>query len=486
MKSITTFLVAIGTVAALTGCGEPATRTGASAEPVILKPATPGGPNVGNDVMDVLTDATAGGTVRVADPATTDVGKAPDRTLQLLQDGKADIGVLRSGMLASAGATSLLALEAPLIVANNAQAAAIAADPIAETAMADLTKVGLVGLALVPGGLRHPFGYGDAPIVRASDFHGATINTRENDAGVTAIMAALGATEDHSADAERTAKANNGVLRGIEISLHQFGAVDRPAVVTTNVTLYEKFDVIVIRKAVWSSLSAAQQAELKTTAAAVRVSVLAARGSEQSVFADWCKEAGAGAAQADDTDIASLHAVLDPVTAKLESDPVAKKIIERMRSLRTGSTDEPADLTCDKDEPADADWKNLEPVGDQTILDGTWRFTPTEEQLLAAGATPSDARNNAQVWEMTLANGTGTATIGARGSHCTWTFTFAGDKVLFDLGPEDPCGGGAAALTAGTFKIDGDTVTFHWTGADDPYLLKLINGIFARAVKVTG
>jgi TRAP-type C4-dicarboxylate transport system substrate-binding protein len=485
MKSIATLLVSIGTVAALTGCGEPATRTGAAAEPVVLAPATPGGPNVGNDVMDVLADATASGTVRVADPKTTDVGKAPDRTLQLLQDGKADIGVLRSGMLASAGARSLLALEAPLVVANNAQAAAIAADPIAETAMADLSKIGLVGLALVPGGLRHPFGYGDAPIVRASDFQGATINTRENDAGVTAIMAALGATEDHSADAERTAKAKNGVLRGIEVSLHQFAAVDRPAVVTTNVTLYAKFDVIIMRKAVWSSLSGAQQAELKTVAAAVRVSAPEARGSEQSVFADWCKGTGAASTQADDADLASLHEALDPITTKLESDPVAKKIVERMRSLRAGTADEP-DLKCTGQQPAAADWKNLEPVGDQTILDGTWRFTPTEEQLLAAGATPSDARNNALVWEMTLVNGTGTATIGASGDHCTWTFKFAGDKVLFDLGPEDPCGGGAAALTAGTFKLDGDTVTFHWTEADDPYLVKLFNGIFAQAVKVTG
>ncbi|MFM2078112.1 MAG: hypothetical protein RJA49_2002 [Actinomycetota bacterium] len=484
MKTLATFILTAALAVSLVGCGEPATRTGASSTPIVLRPATGGGPSVGSDVMDLLAAATATGIVRVAPAEDADqVTPGSDRTLELLAKGTADIGVARSGRLAAAGARSLLALEAPLVVSNNEQAAAIAADPIADTAMADLSKLDLVGLALVPGGLRHPFGYGVAPLVRASDFRGATINTREDDAGVAAIMAALGATEDHSIGAERTAKAKSGAIKGIEVSLQQFAAVDRPAIVTTNVALYAKFDVIVVRKALWSTLSASQQTRLKDVAAQVRVSAPAARGSEATAFGEWCKGTGAGSAQANDADLASFHDALDPVATSLESDPVAKKIVDRMRALHTGTTEEPAALTCATGQQTpEQSWMDLEPTGDQTVLDGTWRFTPTEADLLAAGATPADARNNAQVWEVTLVGGTGTATVGAGGHTCTWTFTFAGSQVLFDLGPEEACGG----LIAGTYHLDGDVVTFEWTDAGDPYIVKLFNGIFGKAVKVSG
>ena len=129
---------------------------------------------------------------------------------------------------------------------------------------------------------------------------------------------------------------------------------------------------------------------------------------------------------------------------------------------------------------------DLQPVGDQTVLDGTWRFTPTEADLLAAGATAEDARNNAQVWEVTLVNGTGTATVGAGGHTCTWKFIFAGSKVLFDVGPEGACGGGQSVFIGGTYHIDGDVVTFEWTDFGDAYGLKLMKGVFGKAVKVSG
>ena len=487
MKIITTFLVTTALAVSLVGCGEPATRTGATPEPVVLRPATGGGPSVGNDVMDLLAAATATGSVRVAEaPDADQVTPGSDRTLELLANGAADIGVVRSGRLVTAGARSLMALEAPLVVSSNEQAAAIAADPIAETAMADLSKIDLVGLALVPGGLRHPFGYGATPLSRASDFRGATINTREDDAGLKTIMAALGATEDHSIADVRTAKAKSGAIRGIEVSLQQFAAVDLPAVITPNVTLYEKFDVIVVRKALWATLSASQQAELKAVASKVRVSAPGARGSESSLFSEWCRGAGAKSALADEAGLKSFHDALDPVVTSLQADPVAKQIIDRMRAVGVGTTNEPSDLSCAGQQPSEQSWMDLQPVGDQTVLDGTWRFTPTEADLLAAGATAEDARNNAQVWEVTLVNGTGTATVGAGGHTCTWTFVFAGSKVLFDVGPEGACGGGQSVFIGGTYHIDGDVVTFDWTDFGDAYGLKLMKGVFGKAVKVSG
>jgi TRAP-type C4-dicarboxylate transport system substrate-binding protein len=488
MRIITTSLLAATLAVSLVSCAEPATRTGSTTEPIVLRPATGGGPGVGNDVMDLLAAATATSNVRVSQPEDADqVTPGADRTLELLADGEADIGVVRTGQLVTAGAQSLRALQAPLIVTNDEQAAAIAADPIAEAAMADLPKIGLVGLALVPGGLRHPFGYGTTPLSSASAFDGATINTRQDDAGVHAIMAALGAEEDHTIAATRTEKAASGEIDGIETALQQFGAVDLPAVITPNVTLYERFDVIIVRESLWSTLSPEQRDELMAAAAQVRTSAPLSRGTEASLLGEWCRIEGASAAPADEAGMASFHQALDPVVTSLESDPAAKEIIDMMRARGAGTTPDVVnpDCTAAPDEPAGEFWTTFEPVGNQTVLDGTWRFTPTEEDLLAAGLTASDARNNAGVWEVTLVDGTGTATLGS-GHTCTWTFAFAGDTVLFDLGPEGPCGGGQSVYTAGTYTLDGDEVTFAWTQPGDDYGLKLMNGIFGKAVKVGG
>ena len=118
-------------------------------------------------------------------------------------------------MLVTAGAASLKGLQAPFVVTNNQQAAAVAADPIADKAMADLRKIHLVGLALVPGGLRHPFGYGDKPLLGASDYRAATINTRRRRRR-HAITAASGCQEDHSIGTERTDKVEH--RRGCAVS----------------------------------------------------------------------------------------------------------------------------------------------------------------------------------------------------------------------------------------------------------------------------
>ncbi len=48
----------------------------------------------------------------------------------------------------------------------------------------------------------------------------------------------------------------------MEVSVQQIGAVVMPAVQSPNVTLYEKFDVGVMRKEIWDGLSDAQRGDL--------------------------------------------------------------------------------------------------------------------------------------------------------------------------------------------------------------------------------
>ena len=189
---------------------------------------------------------------------------------------------------------------------------------------------------------------------------------------------------------------------------------------------------------------------------------------------------GAGSALASPEQLASLHEKLDPITSEVAAQH--GPVIDRLRLLHEGTTDA-GDLTCPVKAALPA-WTTMKPRGDQGVLDGTWRFANEADELLAAGVTPKEAYENAGVWEMSIDQGTTDATL-PDGRHCDWNFTFAGDRVLFDLGPQDWCEG----VMAGTYRVEDDTVQFEWTdtgwpATDAEYGRTFSNAMFGEAVRV--
>src|SRR5215203_3745131 len=93
-------------------------------------------------------------------------------------------GLVQSGKLASAliparawdelGVTSLQALQAPFLVSTEELVEQIVQGEPAEEMLAGLDKAGVVGLTLLPEGLRHPAGFA-RPLLTPEDFAGARI-----------------------------------------------------------------------------------------------------------------------------------------------------------------------------------------------------------------------------------------------------------------------------------------------------------------------
>jgi len=480
MRSLAPVALAAAIVITVAGCSAPPGHSGTTADPVTLVAVWGNGPGgIGADVLDALAHPEEDSPVTVADPlSAADIDPADEEgaALAALASGDADLSVIRSDRLVTAGARSLAPLAAPLIVTNNAQAQAIAADPVAEDLMAGLADIGLVGIALAPGGVRHPFGYA-APLLGPDDYAGTTINTRVGD-GVDAIAAALGATPDHSVGSDRSAAVKDGRLDGIEVSLQQFQAVDRPAVLTANVVLYEKFDVVVMRAGAYDSLSAAQQDELRARVAGAIATATAARDDEPAGFAQWCASSGASAVLASDDQLARLATALTPVVTTLQADPDTAAVIERMRALHDGTTDQ-LNGTCDDPTAGttDADFL-VTPDGDQTVLDGTWRVEVTVDELKAAGSDFHDAQANAGVWTFTTSNGS-TIIDQPSGPDCEGTFAFAGNQISLNwmANGNDHCFG----QSKGTYVLDGDTARITWKSQRD-YDVALDNALFAKGL----
>ena len=482
MSRTAAWAAALLLVLATTGCDDAPTRLGTTPDPVTVRSVYGVGfGGVGTDVLDALVAATADQTVRVEVPLPSSRGADEEfDALDALASGGVDLTVVRSGALAQRGAASMAVLQTPLLVVSPEHADKVAADPVAADLMADLADIGLTGLALVPGGVRHPFGYGRARY-GASDFRDVGISTGSAN-GVDALVEALGGRPDHSTDDQRLERIATGELGAREASLIQPGAVDRPAAVTSNVTLYTKFDVVVIRTDAWDGLSRDQQEALRTAAVEAGHAAEAARDDEDAALDRWCDTPAAASVKATDDQVASIAAALEPAIEAATADPEAHALAERVAALGAG-TRPPVGKVCGSVQMGTTNEEFLvDRVGDQTVFDGVWRVDSTYQNLIDAGVGVADARANTGVWTLTVRDHV--AVVDApTGPDCAWDFYLNGNRVSLDLmyDGNDTCYG----LALGTWRREGDVVRFSWE-KERYYDVAIDQGMFAGGMRRIG
>jgi len=401
-----------------------------------------------------LVDEGSNGAIHVTSQPSSDSDDGDGDTLVELSAGRIDIAVIRTARLSIAGVSTFQALQAPFVIDNEVLAERVAADPITTEMMKGLDKLGVVGLAIAPSGLRHPIGY-NKPLVSLADYKGATINTRPG-LEVDQLFSALGATTDHHVGGTRLAAVKDGSLTGIELSLWQDVGI-YPATLTSNVTFYSKFDVVLVNKKVYDGLSKAQREALKAAVTKAIPATIATRQVETAAAAKWCETAGNSVVRATPADIAAIQQATAPVLSQLESDPFTKKVIDRIHDLSAGTT--PVDLpSCENSSTTDD--VMIQPKGDQSVIDGTWRLEISYENLAAVAPPSAHPESDAGVWTLVFNGGKGTAK-GGKGVDCGVAYFIDGDRisVSFEADPTKDCGG----LVAGTFKRDGDTLTMNFT-----------------------
>ena len=462
----------------LSACAGPPARSGRDADPVVLRTMYGNGPGgVGADVLEELVRASSGSPVVLGAgtqlPSATQSEDEEGGTLAALRAGQADLSVIRADRLVGAGAVSLTPLQLPLLIEAPEHAARVAADPVAAALMADLDRIGLVGLALVPGGARHPFTHGANAFRAPADYRGEVVNTRVGP-GIEAIVTALGAKTDHSVGEVRTRKVDERMVAGIETSFQQLMAVTLPAVVASNLTLYTKFDVVVMRRSVHDALSAEQRRLLGTIVRdGIRAGV-ARRDAEARGLQRWCSTPTAASVQLAPAELEAFGAALAPVVAAARRDVAVAALSDRIAALK-GSEPPPVGATCDSLHVAGTDVYSLAPQGPQTVFDGTWRIDADVAVLRAAGVSDSEAVSNAGVWTFVVTNGR-VAVDQPHGADCTAVFTTAGDRVTlhFAVDGNTECYG----LMAGTYHREGDVVSFTWV-AERFYDVALDRAFFA-------
>jgi TRAP-type C4-dicarboxylate transport system substrate-binding protein len=460
---------ALGAVSllALTACGTatpPPAKDGGSARPLdVVAVAYTTNSLTGETLAQLGTDLAeaSGGAISIEEGPPVDAGAQDGSSdvIGMVRDGDADLGIVASRTFDLEGATSLQALNAPLVFESPGQVATFLADPVTDRMLDGLERAGVVGLALTYDQMRQPLGF-RGPLT-PTNLDGKRVLVRPSKASAMAF-AVLGAIADPRNGDDAANAISRGDVAGAETS------VDRPSgpqgeshahvsTITANVQLSAKANVVIVNPDWWHGLTAGQQDAVREAATATRdwstTQTVALAGAAR----DFCEQHFGDVAVADAAELAAWRRAVEPVVRDLAAgDPVTAAALDRIEEIVRAepSTDVPSPCSM---LPAD-DLPSVRPEGDQSVVAGQWRLLVSPEDFAAAGASPQDVANNQGVWTFTFAGDGSYSYVEPRGRSCGGTFAVAGDRMsLFEDTSVGDCDGHWEVV----FHREGDQMT--WT-----------------------
>lgn len=461
-------LLTIGILAALvaaSGCGSgrhgSADKAGGSTAPVVLRAAVafgadqPDAPLVERFAAQVA--KLSGGRLRVK--LVFDVGGEADtnveaRIAELVRTGSYELGWIGARAWDELGVKSFQALPAPFLIDNYAIFERFAKGLLAGQMLVGLRGRHLVGVALIPGLLRHPVGLG-RPFLALADYRGARfrdIPSRATDALITA----LGAVPSHVSNAAFPEAAANRLIDGGEWS---FANAPLGGIVTANVVFYAKALTLFANERAFTRLDEAQQGILREAAARTLHSVADFPISQELAFEgflarQFCRHPGR-VVFASKAQLAALERAARPVYARLERDLQTRRMIAAIRELRASTPPAPpirVPASCTKLSRA----TGAAAAKTSSLLNGTYHWLLTRAAARRFGAPASNPGNDHYPAVNAAVLRDGVVTMISSHPPTRGTYTVAGNRIAFTFP-----GGGYVITFRFTRDADG---TLHLKG----------------------
>jgi len=376
----------------------------------------------------------SGGFVKI-EPVYEAAGEVADRwdqrVAEAVQKGDLDLALVPTRAFDELGVRSFQALQAPFLLDDDDLVDRLVTGDWVTELMSGLPAIGISGLALWPDNLRHPVSYGK-PITSLHDFRNVTIRAPLSQASY-ALLEALGSKPVDLNDSALEAALADGSVGAVESTIAGAQGTRPPSVVTANITFFPKIGALVANATAFGRLPEEQRRVLRDAAATTTARLVKTRIREAAAAAELCANGG-GLALAPPANVAEIEAAAAPLYAELEKDALTKGLIADFRELRAASGGLAVGLTpCT---PAPVPSIDVA-AGDQSVLDGIYRYEVTEEYLIKQGVDQAEARNDWGVHTFTMSAGT---------FSDAWTNSAAGTHSC-----------------EGIFKIEGRIVTFTWT-----------------------
>ena len=399
-----------------TGCGGSGggdKAGGKSGKPVVLSMANAGSNSHELDVFVKDVASLSGGRLRIELRSRWRLGQVGYETA-LIRDvaaGRFDLGWSGSRAFDSVGVTTLRALAAPLLIDSYALEEKVVRSPLAAQMLHGLRPLGLVGLGILPGPMRKPFGI-SGPLVKPSDYAGRRIGTQQS-LVADATFRALG-----SRPVRFPVEGEISRFDGIETQIsaiegNRYGTAG--TFLTANVSLWPRPLVLFANRKALEDLSEQNQAILRKAATqAISEEAASQIGEERDTAAVLCRAGSVRFVTASPHNLVSLRRAVQPVYDALERDETTRRFIGAINGLRdpaTGSGERAP--TCVAHGSA---------ASRSAPLDGTYQFVVTPSDLRDTGSPASDiVPGNYGMQTVVIDRGRFAATQES-GRECTWNY----------------------------------------------------------------
>ena len=260
--------------------------------------------------------------------------RAEQKVAGLVQSGKLAAALIPARAWDELGVTSLQALQAPFLVSTEELVEQIVQGEPAEEMLGGLESAGVVGLALLPEGLRHPVGFA-RPLLTLQDYAGAKIRTPLSNASYR-LLEALEAKPVELYGLDLFQAVASGEIDGAD-SEFALGLDLPEGTFTANVTFYPKVNAIVVNDDTFRDLSDQHREVLREAAARTLSQTLSDAPTEQDRAKVYCRNGGM-IAFASKADVAELERATEPVYEALEADSQTKGLIAQFRRMRADSS----------------------------------------------------------------------------------------------------------------------------------------------------
>ena len=379
---------------------------------------------------------------------------ADQKVAGLVQNGELDLALIPARAWDELGVTSLQALQAPFLVSNEDLVEQVVQTELAGELLAGLDQAGVVGLALLPEGLRHPVGF-EHPLLRLADFSGATIRSLPSNA-TQRLFEALGAKPvDIWGDAFDAAAAN-GEIDGAESGFAWFGSMPSSSTFTANITLYPKVNALVANEDAFGRLSNEHQRVLREAAAKAVRYVVRNAPTEADRAAVYCMNGGAIAFAAE-ADVAALERAAEPVYDALQADPLTEELIGQIRAMKAQATSsDDAVSPCGPASSGPPPTTNAEP---SEFPEGVYRADLPPEYLIEKGMDAQTAYELGGINTLTFKDGRwhGHLQSPHNPPDCGGPYSVEAGRIsLYD----DQCGAGHLVMSARWKPEDGELTFF--------------------------
>lgn len=245
--------------------------------------------------------------------------------------GDIDLAIVPAQTWDLYGIPSFTALYVPQLVATDELVDAVALDPLANQMLDGLEPLDIDGLAVVPGGLRFVFGFGEL-LATPEDFAGSGIRAARSDA-VWATFEALGARPDDPNGGEVDELIESGQIVAAD-SMFRIAASYEAPTTAGNLVLQPHVLTIVAGPAVLDALEPDHRNALIDAAKQTAQWATGNRRPTRDEAEQFCRDAPhARIDTLDGEQLARLEEALAPVAAQLTGDPAVAAHVERIREI---------------------------------------------------------------------------------------------------------------------------------------------------------